>query len=198
MIESRPMQQYTFNKYFAKKSFLKIFGGEIRIFDENKNNLLFFVKQKAFKLKEDITVYADETKSKELLKIKARSMIDFSAIYDVVDVSSNEPMGALRRKGFKSILKDSWEILDTRDQVIGSIDEDSMLKAMLRRFLTNLIPQTFFITINKNQVGVLKQTFNPFVPQFNIDFSSDRANALDRRMGIAIVILLQIIEGRQQ
>ena len=192
------MQQYTFNKYFAKKSFLKIFGGEIRIFDENKNNLLFFVKQKAFKLKEDITVYADETKSKELLKIKARSMIDFSAIYDVVDVSSNEPMGALRRKGFKSILKDSWEILDTRDQVIGSIDEDSMLKAMLRRFLTNLIPQTFFITINKNQVGVLKQTFNPFVPQFNIDFSSDRANALDRRMGIAIVILLQIIEGRQQ
>ncbi|TGK90088.1 hypothetical protein EHQ23_00555 [Leptospira bourretii] len=192
------MQQYTFNKYFAKKSFLKIFGGEIRIFDENKTNLLFFVKQKAFKLKEDITVYADETKSKELLKIKARSMIDFSAIYDVVDVSSNEPMGALRRKGFKSILKDSWEILDTKDQVIGSIDEDSMLKAILRRFLTNLIPQTFFITINKNQVGVLKQTFNPFVPQFNIDFSSDSANALDRRMGIAIVILLQIIEGRQQ
>lgn len=192
------MQQYTFNKYFAKKSFLKIFGGEIRIFDENKTNLLFFVKQKAFKLKEDITVYADETKSKELLKIKARSIIDFSAIYDVVDVSSNESIGSLRRKGFKSILKDSWEILDAKDQVIGSIDEDSMLKAMLRRFLTNLIPQTFFITVNKNQVGVLKQTFNPFVPQFNIDFSADTAKILDRRMGIAIVILLQIIEGRQE
>ncbi|EKJ87886.1 hypothetical protein CLV96_2128 [Leptospira meyeri] len=192
------MQQYTFNKYFAKKSFLKIFGGEIRIFDENKNNLLFFVKQKAFKLKEDITVYADETKSKELLKIKARSVIDFSATYDVVDLTSNEAIGSLRRKGFKSILKDSWEILDIKDQVVGSIDEDSMLKAILRRFLTNLIPQSFFITINKNQVGILKQTFNPFVPQFNIDFSSDVASALDRRMGIAIVILLQIIEGRQQ
>ncbi|MCW7469251.1 hypothetical protein [Leptospira kanakyensis] len=192
------MQQYTFNKYFAKKSFLKIFGGEIRIFDESKNKLLFFVKQKAFKLKEDISVYADETKTKELLKIKARSVIDFSAIYDVVDVTSNEAIGSLRRKGFKSILKDSWEILDTKDQVIGSIDEDSMFKAILRRFLTNLIPQSFFITLNKNQVGVLKQTFNPFVPQFNIDFSSDNANALDRRMGIAIVILLQIIEGRQQ
>lgn len=198
MIQLRLMQQYTFNKYFAKKSFLKIFGGEIRIFDENKTNLLFFVKQKAFKLKEDITVYADETKSKELLKIKARRMIDFSAIYDVVDVSLNQSIGSLRRKGFKSILKDSWEILDAKDQVIGSIDEDSMLKAMLRRFLTNLIPQTFFITVNKNQVGVLKQTFNPFVPQFNIDFSADTAKILDRRMGIAIVILLQIIEGRQE
>ncbi|MBM9590123.1 hypothetical protein JWG41_06680 [Leptospira sp. 201903075] len=191
------MQQFTLNKYFAKKSFLKIFGGEIRIFDETKSNLLFFVKQKAFKLKEDITVYADETKTKELLKIKARSVIDFSAIYDVVDISTNQPMGALRRKGFKSILKDSWEILDTKDQVIGSIDEDSVFKAILRRFLTNLIPQTFFISLNNKQVGLLKQTFNPFVPQFNIDFSLDTANALDRKLGIAIVILLQIIEGRQ-
>ncbi|TGL07920.1 hypothetical protein [Leptospira bouyouniensis] len=192
------MQQYTFNKYFAKKSFLKIFGGEIRIFDENKSKLLFFVKQKAFKLKEDITVYSDETKTKELLKIKARSVIDFSAIYDVVDMTSNENIGSLRRKGFKSILKDSWEILDTKEQVVGSIDEDSMLKAILRRFLTNLIPQQFLITLNQNPVGVLQQTFNPFVPQFKIDFSSDVTNALDRRMGIAIVILLQIIEGRQQ
>ncbi|MBM9548321.1 hypothetical protein JWG40_14930 [Leptospira sp. 201903074] len=191
------MQQYTFNKYFAKKSFLKIFGGEIRIFDESKSNLLFFVKQKAFKLKEDISVYADETKTKELLKIKARSMIDFSAIYDVIDVSTNQTMGALRRKGFKSILKDSWEILDTKDQVIGSIDEDSVFKAILRRFLTNLIPQTFFISLGNKQVGLLKQTFNPFVPQFNIDFSLDATNALDRKLGIAIVILLQIIEGRQ-
>lgn len=191
------MQQFTLNKYFAKKSFLKIFGGEIRIFDETKSNLLFFVKQKAFKLKEDITVYADETKTKELLKIKARSVIDFSAIYDVIDISTNQPMGALRRKGFKSILKDSWEILDTKDQVIGSIDEDSVFKAILRRFLTNLIPQTFFISLNNKQVGLLKQTFNPFVPQFNIDFSLDTANALDRKLGIAIVILLQIIEGRQ-
>ncbi|MGV3667383.1 MAG: hypothetical protein ACO1NV_14730 [Leptospira bouyouniensis] len=192
------MQQYTFNKYFAKKSFLKIFGGEIRIFDENKSKLLFFVKQKAFKLKEDITVYSDETKTKELLKIKARSVIDFSAIYDVVDMTSNENIGSLRRKGFKSILKDSWEILDTKEQVVGSIDEDSMLKAILRRFLTNLIPQQFLITLNQKPVGVLQQTFNPFVPQFKIDFSSDVTNALDRRMGIAIVILLQIIEGRQQ
>ncbi|MDF3821274.1 hypothetical protein P3G55_15310 [Leptospira sp. 96542] len=191
------MQQYTLNKYFAKKSFLKIFGGEIRIFDENKNNLLFFVKQKAFKLKEDITVFADEAKSKELLKIKARSVIDFSAVYDVTDVTTNQTIGALRRKGFKSILKDSWEILDSNDQVIGSVDEDSMFKALLRRFLTNLIPQTFFISLNNSQVGILKQTFNPFVPQFNIDFSADTSKSLDRRMGISIVILLQIIEGRQ-
>ncbi len=191
------MEQYLLKKYFAKKSFWKLFGGEIRIFDDSKSRLLFFVKQKAFKLKEDITVYSDETKSKELLKIQARSIIDFSAAYDVTDITSNQKIGSLRRKGFRSILKDEWEILNTADQVVGMIQEDSMLKAILRRFLTNLIPQGFSITIGNQPVGVLKQTFNPFVPQFNIDFSMDSSNQLDRRLGIAIVILLQTIEGRQ-
>ncbi|WCL49408.1 hypothetical protein [Leptospira sp. GIMC2001] len=191
------MQQFELNKYFAKKTFWKLFGGEIRIFDESKSRLLFFVKQKAFKLKEDITVYADESKTTELLKIQARSVIDFSSCYDVVDASSNSKVGALRRKGFRSILKDEWEILNASDQVIGSVIEDSMLKALLRRFLTNLIPQTFNISVNNQPAGILKQTFNPFVPQYNIDFTEDRSRALDRRLGIAAVILLQIIEGRQ-
>ncbi len=191
------MEQYLLKKYFAKKSFWKLFGGEIRIFDDSKSRLLFFVKQKAFKLKEDITVYSDETKSKELLKIQARSIIDFSAAYDVTDVTSNQKIGSLRRKGFRSILKDEWEILNTADQVVGMIQEDSMLKAIMRRFLTNLIPQGFSITIGNQLVGILKQTFNPFVPQFNIDFSMDSSNQLDRRLGIAIIILLQTIEGRQ-
>jgi len=188
---------YSITKYFAKKSFLKIFGGEIRIYDENKTNLLFYVKQKAFKLKEDITVYADESKTKELLKIKARSVIDFSSAYDVFDVPTNQKLGALKRKGFKSILKDEWDIMNSSDAVIGKLSEDSLLFALLRRFLSNLIPQSFNLTIGDTPVGLLRQTFNPFVPQFKIDFSLDSSGKLDRRLGISSVILMQIIEGRQ-
>ncbi|MCE9501816.1 MAG: hypothetical protein K8R21_15145 [Leptospira sp.] len=188
---------YSFTKYFAKKSFLKIFGGEIRIYDEHKTNLLFYVKQKAFKFKEDITVYSDESKSKELLKIKARSVIDFSSAYDIVDVPTNQKLGALKRKGMKSILKDEWDILNPSDTIIGKLTEDSFLYALLRRFLSNLIPQTFNITIGETLSGVFRQTFNPFVPQFHIDFGMDASGKLDRRIGISAVILMQIIEGRQ-
>lgn len=191
------MDPFGHSKYFAKKKFLKLFGGEIRIFDESQSNLLFFVKQKAFKLKEDITVFADEAQTREIMKIQARSIIDFSAAYDVTDLSGGGKMGALRRKGLSSILRDSWEILDAQDNVIGRVSEDSMAMAMMRRFLSNLIPQSFNIEIDGNVVGSLKQTFNPFVPQFAVDFSMDSAGRLDRRLGIATVILLQIVEGRQ-
>lgn len=191
------MEQYNNKQYYAKKSFWKLFGGEIRIFDINRSRILFYVKQKAFKLKEDITVYGDESKNVELMKIKARSIIDFSAAYDVTDANTGSKIGALKRKGMKSILKDEWDILDANDQSIGIVQEDSMLLALLRRFLTNLIPQKFTLSIGGQEVGYFRQTFNPFVPQFEIDFSMDSSNLLDRRLGIATVILLQTIEGRQ-
>jgi len=191
------MEHYRHTTYFAKKKFLKLFGGEIKIFDQTKTQVLFFVKQKAFKLKEDITVFSDESMATPLLTIKARSIIDFSAAYDVTDATTGEKVGALRRRGFKSILQDSWEIMNAADAVVGAVVEDSMLMAMLRRFLSNLIPQSFNITIGDTPVGLLKQTFNPFVPQFAVDFSMDTANRLDRRLGIATVVLLQVIEGRQ-
>ncbi|WP_108972409.1 hypothetical protein [Leptospira ryugenii] len=191
------MNPFLLNKFYSKKSFLAVFGGELRIFDENQNALLFFVKQKAFKLKEDISIFSDESKTNELLKIRTESIIDFSGTYEVIDASTKEKVGSLRRKGFKSILKDEWEVLDANGQTIALLAEDSLFKALLRRILTNLVPQTFYITASGNTLGIFKQTFNPFLPQFRVDFSMDTGNVLDRRLGIAALTLLQIIEGKQ-
>ena len=185
------------NQYYSRKSFFKFLGGEIRIYDESRSQVLFFVKQKAFKLKEQLTVYADESQSQELLHINARSILDFGATYDVTDVASGQKVGALRRKALRSFLRDSWELLDANDKSIGAVSEDSMLMAVLRRFLSNLIPQTFAIDVDGTTAGIMKQTFNPFIAQFRVDFSMDNAGRLDRRLGIAAVVLLQIIEGRQ-
>lgn len=192
------MQAFMHNKYYAKMKFFKLFGGEISIYDESGVQLLLFIKQKAFKLKEDITVYGDKEMSQEIMKIQARSVVDFSAAYDITMADTGAKVGALARKGFKSILRDNWEIFDAEDNVIGKVQEDSMVKATLRRFLSNLIPQSFDIVVNNRTVGVLKQSFNPFVPQFHVDFTYDVEGALDRRLGLGTVILLQIVEGRQE
>jgi hypothetical protein len=47
-------------------------------------------------------------------------------------------------------------------------------------------------------VADLKQAFNPFSYQLNIDFSMDINKVLDRRLGIAAGVLLAAVEGRQQ
>jgi uncharacterized protein YxjI len=187
---------FTQTKYVIRKKFFKVLGASFHIVDE-AGDLCFFVKQKAFKLKEDIRVYRDESLADELLLIQARKVIDFSAEYDVVDSHSGIRLGALKRKGFKSMLKDEWLIYDAENIEIGKICEDSMLMALLRRFLTGLIPQTFEGTIGGVDVFTFKQKFNPFVQRIVLDFSMDTANVLDRRMGIAAAVLLSAIEGRQ-
>jgi hypothetical protein len=106
-------------------------------------------------------------------------------------------VGALRRKGLQSILRDEWEVLDVNDTVIGSLFEDSMGLALLRRFLTGLVPQNYDLLVNGVRVADYKQNFNPFTYELNIDFSMDTAGQLDRRLGIAAGILLAAIEGRQ-
>ncbi len=129
--------------------------------------------------------------------IKARHIIDFSAAFDVVDSATGQMVGALRRKGLASMLRDEWEILDVGDNVIGSLFEDSMGLALIRRFLSNLVPQNYDITMGTDRVADLKQNFNPFTYELNLDFSMDINHRLDRRLGIAAGILLAAIEGRQ-
>lgn len=183
------------NQYLLKRQVFAL-TGKFRFYDSSEN-LVMFSAQKMFRLREDIRVYSDESKTQEVLMIKARQIIDFSAAFDVIDSVTGQKVGALRRKGFASMLRDEWDILDVNDNVIGKLFEDSMGMALLRRFLSSLIPQNYDIVIGSNRVADLKQNFNPFTYQLNVDFSMDTARQLDRRVGIAAGILLAAIEGRQ-
>lgn len=187
---------FEFDHYLLKRQVLAL-AGTFRYFDP-AGNMLMYSQQKMFKLREDIRVFADEAKSQEVLQIKARQIVDFSAAYDVIDSAYNQKVGVLRRRGIKSILRDEWEVLDANDQLIGMLFEDSMGLAMLRRLLLgSLLPQNYDITLHDQRVADLKQRFNPFRYELDVDFSFDPARTLDRRVGLAAGILLAAIEGRQ-
>jgi len=188
--------RFSHSQYLLRKKVFKIFGDAFHIYDPN-GGVAFYSKLKAFKLKEDVRVFTGEDMGTEVLSIQARSILDFGATYDVVDSRTGERLGALRRKGFKSIIKDEWLILDANDTEVGMIAEDSMLLALVRRFLSNLVPQTFVGTVGGQTVFQFKQRFNPFIQKIELDFSSDTAGRLDRRMGIAAGVMLCAIEGRQ-
>ena len=49
--------------------------------------LLMYAKMKAFKLKESITVFADEGQTKPLYHVEADRIIDFAATYSMSDAS---------------------------------------------------------------------------------------------------------------
>ncbi|MFQ5817036.1 MAG: hypothetical protein ACE5H2_03650 [Terriglobia bacterium] len=191
------MDPFALDELVARRKVLALFTPKFHIYDQF-GSLVAYVEQKAFKLKEDIRVFADEQKQQPLLHIQARQVLDFSAAYDVVVAATQEKVGALRRKGLKSLLKDEWLILDATDQPIGHLREDSALLATLRRFLTNLIPQNYHVEVHGQPVGEIKQHFNPFVLKYSVDLRADPGRQFDRRLALAAVVLLLAIEGRQQ
>ncbi len=187
---------FQFERYLLKRQVFAL-TGKFRIYDP-MGNLVLFSEQKMFRLREDIRVYADESKAQEVLMIKARQIIDFSAAYDVIESATGQKAGALRRKGWRSLLRDEWEILDANDQPIGKLFEDSMGRALLRRFLVGtLLPQNYDITLGTDRVADVRQRFNLFAYRLDLDFSMDTGRRLDRRLGIAAGILLAAIEGKQ-
>lgn len=189
--------EFGYTQYLVRKKVLSVLGAKFHIYNANQE-LVMFSQMKAFKLKEDIRLYSDETMSHELLTISARNVIDFSATYDVKDSRTGEHVGCLRRKGLKSILKDEWLILNANEAEIGKIKEDSRFMALLRRFLTTLIPQEYSVQVNGNTVSTFKQNFNPFVTKLNVDFSNDPSQSIDRRLALAASVLLCAIDGKQQ
>ena len=184
------------SKYTLRRKFFTFLGAKFHVYD-SQGSLAFYSKMKAFKLKEDMRLYSDESMTVEILSIRAKSMIDFGATYEVTDSRTGHLLGAFRRKGLKSILKDEWLVLDASGGQIGTIKEDSLALALVRRFLLNIIPQSFTVEVGEQAVCIYKQHFNPFVQKIAIDFSNDPGAKYDRLLGIAGAILLCVIESRQ-
>jgi uncharacterized protein YxjI len=187
---------FQFPTYLLKRQAIAL-TGKFRFYDP-AGRLVLFSEQKMFRLREDIRVYDSEDKSREVLSIKARQIMDFSAAYDVFDTELNQKVGVLRRKGLRSILRDEWEVLDADDRIIGQLFEDSVGMALLRRLLLgSWLPQNYDLTVGETRVADLKQNFNLFRYELNLDFSMDTTHRLDRRVGIAAGILLAAVEGKQ-
>ena len=114
---------FQYSQYLLKRQILAL-TGKFRLYAPD-GALLMYSQQKMFRLKEDIRVYNDEGMSQELLYIQARQIIDFSAAYDVIDSLSGARVGVLRRKGFRSMLRDEWKVLDAQEAPLGVTHESS-------------------------------------------------------------------------
>jgi uncharacterized protein YxjI len=189
--------QFAHSHYLLRRKVFKLFGGAFHVYAPD-GSLAFYSRQKALRLKEDIRVFADEGMSRELLAIRARGIIDLGMTYDVIDPTTSSPVGSVRRKALKSILKDEWVLMDVQGREIGLIKEDNAALALLRRTVLGwMCPQTYDGTVGGHPVCHFHRNFNPFVSKVTLDFRVDTAGRLDRRLGIAAAILLLALEDKQ-
>jgi uncharacterized protein YxjI len=110
---------------------------------DSSGKIIAYVKQKMFKLKEDISVYNNNTKTELNYKIKADKWLDFSTAYSFYDKRGKE-FGKVVRKGWKSMWNAHYEIIDQHQKQQYVINEKSVWVKFFDQLLGEIPILSFF------------------------------------------------------
>ena len=165
-----------------------------------------FVQQKRFKFKEDIRFYADDTKSTELLRIKARQRFDPRATYDVT-AGDGEKIGSIQKVFGKSLLRSTYRINGADGGEVAIATESSLPVALTRRVVGFIpfveivadflpIPYHFVFRDGGHELGSHKRQLWKLRDTYTIDMSGDPEKTMDRRLVLAIAVGMDALQAR--
>ena len=101
---------------------------QLRVLDAD-GTLRLYVKQKMFRLREKVEVYLDEDKKQLAYTMQADRILDFSVNYSVVN-TQNQTLGAIGRKGLRSIWRTHYEITRGGQGVATVREENAWIKVL--------------------------------------------------------------------
>ncbi len=191
-------ERFARDKFLLNQKVLSL-GNKYTIFDENQQPL-FYVDRPVFKLRAHIGVYEDEARSRKLLTLFQDKIFAINVSFTLLD-ENEQPIAFLRRDGWMSLLRRTWRIYDKNENLVAGAVEDSWWKAILRRLpylneIGGLFRTNFLVT---RPDGAL---YGRFIRQLTLtdkyvmDLTPDAARAFDRRIAVALAIVLDNAESR--
>jgi len=166
--------------------------------EDHGGNRLAFSKQKMFRIKEDIRVFADEQQTAELFRIQQLNWTNTWGEFAVVDSVTNAIVGYVQRKALKSMFSSSWEVYDPWKRLIGKVEEGTG-RGLARRFLPggSLVPQKVKLSLAGQTIAEIDQQFKVIgdVWEINCQWAPPQ---FDRRVLLSTAILMGMIERQAQ
>lgn len=173
---------------------------------DSSQQLLMYVKQKAFKLKEAITVYADKEQTRPLYQIAADRIIDFSARYNI-SAADGTALGAIRQKGMKSLWRSRYEILRGEDVVFTAREENPWSKFANSLFeglpvigaLSGYVFHPRYLISANGNGDVVRATKAPAFLEsvFTLERLPTRISAEDERLLVIAAVTMILLERRR-
>ena len=107
----------------VKLAFKKIALAKQATLTDAGKNPIAYARQKIFKLKEEIEVFKDKTKTERVCSIRASKVIDFSSAYSFV-TENEESFGSIQRQGLRSLWKATYLLNDAGGNQYATIKEE--------------------------------------------------------------------------
>lgn len=166
-----------------------------------------FVRQKLFKLKEEVQVFNDESRSQLIFTVKANKWLDFSASYVFYDNQQRE-LGRIVRRGWKSLWKSSYDIYDENQKQDFSVNEENPLIKVfdglfgdipiLGMFTGYFFNPTYLVTRpDGTAIARLSKEKSFFGRRFSVDKLAEFETGEENRLllGLMMMILLERQRG---
>jgi hypothetical protein len=178
---------------------------QLSVTDAN-GNLQLYVKQKLFKLKEAVTVFADKEQSQPLYNMKADRVIDFSARYNFTD-QNGITLGAIKRQGVRSLWKAHYDVFDGEMSDYTIREENAWIKVMDSLFgeipvlgmFTGYVFHPAFLATRPDGTPLMRLEKQPafFEGKFKIEKQTELDQAEETRLllGFIMMILLERSRG---
>lgn len=147
-----------------------------------------------------IGVFADETESWRILTITQDNKIGLWRRYGLWDCTGAQ-VAVFRRNVLLSLARRSWRVETPDGRLIAIVREDSWARALMRRYLAPLL---VFLILRTNFDFVLPDgriigkydRLLKIRDEYLLDLGGDRERLLDRRVALAMAILLDTGEMR--
>jgi uncharacterized protein YxjI len=176
------------------------FNPQVRVTDAS-GNLVLYVKQKALALKEDVKIFSDEAQSNQLFQMKANKIIDFSAQYNITRPDGSS-LGAVKRKGMRSIWKATYNIVDATGAEVGLIHEENPWLKVLDGLVSDIpfvgmfINPAYLVDLRGQTVLYLKKQPAMLEGKFTVDKRGDFSEADEGLLLSGIVMTMMLERSR--
>jgi uncharacterized protein YxjI len=165
-----------------------------------------FVEQARFKFKEDIRFFTDESRSTEVLRIKARQRFDPAARYDITD-GDGEKIGEIQKAFAASLLRSTYLLYDAHGNEVAQATERSLAVAVFRRLVgfvpyvgtyADWLPIPYHFVFKRGDRVLVNHTRQPWklTDHYTIDCTPDVDRTLDRRLVLAAAVGMDALQAR--
>ena len=154
----------------------------------------------ALSVKRHVSFYRDETKRDKLLEVlQDRKWQPITATYTVRD-RAGRTMALLWKNYLYNVVRKRWYVKAPDGTTLYVAKEDSIILSLLRRFLGPLfgLLRTNFIIVRNGSEDVVGEFNRKFtlLDRYVLDLKADRARELDRRVALALGVMLDTGERR--
>ena len=210
-METMPIDPNQHDRFVMRqriKAMINQYEISLRDDDGEAGEPVCFVEQARMKFKEDIRFYTDDTKTVELLRLKARQRFDPRARYDITDDRGTK-IGEIQKVFGESLMRSTYRLYDPNGEELATARERNVGIALFRRLVGFIpyigdfsdwlpIPYHFdfvhdgaVLGTHVRRTGLLK-----FRDVYDIDMSGDTERRLDRRLVLANAIGMDALQAR--